>query len=60
MHRGPDFILMNINVDFVDPILADKIESTVAQLDRTIKQSYPLVKRVFVEAGTWRAKDIII
>ena len=42
---------------FVDPILADKIETTVARLDRTIKESYPTVKRVFVEAEAWRAKD---
>ncbi len=29
MHMGPDFILVNISVDFVDPILADEIETTV-------------------------------
>ena len=57
MHMGPDFILVIISVDFVDPILADEIETTVARLDRTIKQTYPLVKRVFVEAEAWRAKD---
>jgi cation diffusion facilitator family transporter len=57
MHMGPDFILVNISVDFVDPIITDEIEATVARLDRSIKQSYPLVKRVFVEAERWRAKD---
>jgi hypothetical protein len=54
---GPDFILVIISVDFVDPIQADEIETTVARLDRTIKQTYPLVKRVFVEAEAWRSKD---
>jgi cation diffusion facilitator family transporter len=57
MHIGPDFILVIISVDFVDPIQADEIETTVARLDRTIKQANPLVKRVFVEAESWRAKD---
>jgi cation diffusion facilitator family transporter len=57
MHMGPDFILVIISVDFVDPIQADEIETTVARLDSTIKQAYPLVKRVFVEAEAWRAKD---
>ena len=57
MHMGPDFILVNISVDFVDPILANEIETTVARLDWTLKQSYPEVKRVFVEAEAWRAKD---
>jgi cation diffusion facilitator family transporter len=57
MHMGPDFILVNISVDFVDPIQADEIEAAVARLDSAIKQAYPLVKRVFVEAEAWRAKD---
>ena len=57
MHMGPDFILVIISVDFVDPIQADEIETAVARLDRTIKETYPLVKRVFVEAEAWRAKD---
>ncbi len=56
MHMGPDFILVNVSVDFVDPILADEIETTVDRLDKTIKQAYPLVKRVFVEAERWCAK----
>lgn len=57
MHMGPDFILVNISVDFVDPILATEVEVTVAGLDRTIKQAYPQVKRIFIEIETWRAKD---
>jgi len=57
MHMGPDFILVNISVDFVDPILATAVEATVAGLDRSIKQAYPQVQRIFVEVETWRAKD---
>jgi cation diffusion facilitator family transporter len=57
MQMGPDFILANISVDFVDPILADEIEATVARLDRAIKQAFPLVRRVFVEAEARRATD---
>jgi cation diffusion facilitator family transporter len=56
MHMGPDFILVNISVDFVDPILADEIENTVDRLDKTIKHAYPPVKRVFVEAERWISK----
>ncbi|MEE9551463.1 MAG: cation diffusion facilitator family transporter [Gammaproteobacteria bacterium] len=50
MHMGPDFILVNISVDFVDPISGDEIESVVARLDQTIKSDFPDVKRIFVEA----------
>jgi cation diffusion facilitator family transporter len=57
MHMGPDFILVNVSVDFVDPILATEVEVTVAGLDRAIKRAYPHVQRVFVEVETWRTKD---
>jgi cation diffusion facilitator family transporter len=57
MHMGPDFILVNISVDFVDPILATEVEATVAGLDRAIKRAYPLVQRIFVEVETWGRKE---
>ena len=50
MHMGPDFILVNISIDFVDGINAETVESTIADIDRRIKQVYPQVKRVFIEA----------
>jgi len=55
---GPDFILVNISVDCVGPVLADEIEAAVTRLDAAIKQAYPQVKRIFVEAQKWRAKDV--
>jgi cation diffusion facilitator family transporter len=57
MHMGPDFILVNISVDFVDPIMATEVEVTVAVLDRAIKRAYPQVQRIFIEVETWRAKE---
>ena len=57
MHMGPDFVLVNISVDFTDPASANEIEKAVAGLDREIKQVYPQVKRVFIEAEAWRPKD---
>ncbi|MBW4056744.1 MAG: cation transporter [Proteobacteria bacterium] len=57
MHMGPDFILVNISVDFVDPILATEVEVAVAGLDKAIKLSYPQVQRIFIEVETWRVKE---
>jgi cation diffusion facilitator family transporter len=57
MQMGPDFIVANISVDFVDPILADAMEATVARLDAAIKEACPLVRRVFVEAEARRVKN---
>ena len=50
LHMGPEFILLNLSVDFADSLSAGDIEDTIARLDRQIKQAYPRIKRVFVEA----------
>lgn len=50
MHMGPDFILANLSVDFKNSITADEVERTIAVLDQAIKQQYPQVKRIFIEA----------
>jgi divalent metal cation (Fe/Co/Zn/Cd) transporter len=56
MHMGPDFVLVNISVDFTDPASANQIEKAVAGLDKKIKQVYPQVKRIFIEAEAWRPR----
>ena len=50
MHMGPEYILVNISVDFKDDIPAGRIEQTIMELDRKIKSAFPEVKRVFIEA----------
>ena len=37
MHMGPEFILVNISVDFKDGISSERLEATVARLDREIR-----------------------
>lgn len=49
MHMGPDFILANISIDFVDDATADTVESSIADMNKQIKQALPRVKRVFIE-----------
>lgn len=50
MHMGPEFVLVNISADFDDSVPADRVEQAIAAMDRAIKQQFPRVKRVFVEA----------
>jgi cation diffusion facilitator family transporter len=50
MHMGPDFVLVNISVDFRDSLPAGAMEDLIAQLDRRIKADQPVVKRIFIEA----------
>ena len=50
MHMGPDFILVTMSVDFVDETSADQVERQIAAFDLIIKERFPKVKRVFIEA----------
>lgn len=50
MHVGPDFILVNISVAFKNDLRAIDVADAAARLDREIKQRFPHVKRVFIEA----------
>ncbi|MEJ2344213.1 MAG: cation diffusion facilitator family transporter [Gammaproteobacteria bacterium] len=54
MHMGPDFVLVNISVKFAADAAAEDIEASIDRMDAEIKQRFPTVKRVFVEAETRR------
>ena len=54
MHVGPDFILLNLSVDFDNAASAGDIEKSIARLDSEIKQAFPRIKRIFVEAEARR------
>jgi len=53
MHMGPDFILANISVDFDNRQTAEQIEREISRLDQQIKQRFPQIKRIFIEAEKW-------
>jgi len=50
MHMGPEFILVNLSIDFADNLSATDVESGIARLDDAIKQSDSNIKRVFIES----------
>ena len=54
MHMGPEFILVNISVEFNDAATATEIEDTVSHLDAAIKNEFENVKRIFIEAEARR------
>jgi cation diffusion facilitator family transporter len=56
MHMGPEFILVNLSVDFRDGVASEVVQESVAQLDGRIKAKHPFVKRVFVEAEARRVR----
>lgn len=55
LHQGPTDLLVTISVDFHPHLSADDVEAAVTELDEQIKAADPVVKRVFIEAQSWRA-----
>lgn len=50
LHMGPDFILLNLGVEFTDEARAPDLEEAVRHIEGNIKDAYPEVKRIFIEA----------
>ena len=50
MHMGPNYILVNLSVDFIDTATADQLEKVIDAVGLKLKERIPRVKRVFVEA----------
>ena len=49
MHMGPDYILLNVSVDYDDALSAADVEQTTARLDESIKAAFPRIRRIFIE-----------
>jgi cation diffusion facilitator family transporter len=50
LHMGPEYILVNLSLDFQDDFTADRVETAVAELEAAIKADWPLVKKIFAKA----------
>lgn len=49
MHMGPEYILVNISVDYSNDIPVGRAEVLSAELNKAIKQQFPGVRRVFID-----------
>ena len=56
MHMGPEDVLLNLSVDFADGITSSDVEAAITGPERDIKAAHPEIKRVFIEAQSWRAQ----
>ena len=50
LHMGPNFIVVNMSLDFADSLNSRQLESLVTTLSNEIKAIDPSIKRVFIEA----------
>lgn len=55
LHRGPNDVLLALSVDYHDDVKAGELERTNTMIEMTIKEKYPVVKRLFIEVQS--AKD---
>ena len=57
MHLGPHDILLNLSLDFKDEMSSGNVEETISKLELGIKNKFPEIKRVFIEAQNWMSQN---
>ncbi|MDX1575178.1 MAG: cation transporter, partial [Kiloniellales bacterium] len=55
MHLAPRQVLVNLSIDFDPKLSSDQVELAVTQLETRMRDAFPEVTRVFVEAQSWAA-----
>jgi cation diffusion facilitator family transporter len=57
MHLGPRDILLNLSLDFKDEMSSGNVEATISKMELGIKNKFPEIKRVFIEAQNWMSQN---
>ncbi len=52
LYFGPNEVLVNLDVNFIDELHSDEIEKTIDRIERKIKAEIPVVNRIYIEAET--------
>lgn len=53
MHFGPEDVLLTLSLNFEDGLTGEDVEKAISELERSIKQKMPQIRRVFIEAQSW-------
>lgn len=51
MHFGPHTILLTVDIEFDKKLSAAEVEETIERLEESIRQKYPDIKHIYIEAG---------
>lgn len=54
LHFGPQEVLLTVSLDFADELTSAGVEESVSRLEASIKEAYPEITRVFIEAQNRR------
>jgi divalent metal cation (Fe/Co/Zn/Cd) transporter len=52
LYLGPNQVLVNLDVNFIDELTSNEIEETIDSLESRIKAALPVVNRIYIEAET--------
>jgi len=50
MHLGPDEVLLALDAEFDPKLPADAVQQSVNRVERAIRERFPEVKRIYIEA----------
>jgi hypothetical protein len=51
MYLGPDDVLVTMDLDFDDGTAAVGAAAAIAAVERQVRERYPTIRRLFIEAG---------
>jgi cation diffusion facilitator family transporter len=50
MHMGPRDVLLNLSIDFNSSLDSSAVQRAISEFEAKVKQVYPIVTRIFIEA----------
>ncbi|MEL7011063.1 MAG: cation transporter, partial [Cyanobacteria bacterium J06588_4] len=56
LHFGPQEILLNLEIKFVDELETEELAIAVERLESSISNQYPEIQNIFIEAKSISAK----
>ncbi|MGE0846658.1 MAG: cation diffusion facilitator family transporter [Flavobacteriaceae bacterium] len=60
MHQGPSDVLLAISIDFKNNLKVGRVEQAVYEMEMAIKEKFPEIRRVFIEAQAARHHERIL
>jgi len=54
MHLGPQDVLLNMDIGFQPALAASEVVAAVDRLESSIRQQLPFIKRIFIEAESFK------
>ena len=57
MYLAPREVLLTLEVDFKNNLSAEEVEQSIDRIEKRIREAYPQIKRIFIEAESLKRKS---